>query len=57
VNIKEIVPIGNIYICRGVTSAFKPNLFQWVLASREDVSISSFTKRIKHRIKNALKLK
>lgn len=57
VEIREIIRVGNIYICRGMISPFKPNIFQSVLASREEVGLSSITKRLKHRAKNLLKLK
>lgn len=57
VDIKEIILVGNIYICRGVMDFFNPTLFQMILASREEISVSSFTRRIKHRLKNAFKLK
>lgn len=57
VDIKEIVRIGNIYVCRGIVSQFRPTPLQAFLASRENVNLASFTKRVKHRLKNHLKLK
>lgn len=57
VNILDIVPIGNLYICRGIVSKFNPNLFQRLLATREDITLRSITIRLKHYLKNRLKLK
>lgn len=57
IDIQEIIRIGNIYICKGVVTDFKPTFFQKFLASREKVDIQSFSKRIKHRIKNTFKIK
>lgn len=57
VDIKEIIRIGNIYMCRGVISLFKPTVLQRFFASRETVDLSSFTKRIRHKLKNIFKLK
>jgi 2-polyprenyl-3-methyl-5-hydroxy-6-metoxy-1,4-benzoquinol methylase len=57
VNIEKIIRVGNIYICRGVISPFRPTLLQHLFASREDVGLNSFSKRIRHRFKNALKIK
>ncbi len=57
IDIKEIIPIGNLYICRGIISPFKPSVFQYFLATRAPVGLSSFWVRIKHRVKNFFKLK
>jgi 2-polyprenyl-3-methyl-5-hydroxy-6-metoxy-1,4-benzoquinol methylase len=57
VDLKEIIRVGNIYLCRGVLNPFKPNLLQTLLATREAIGIGSFTKRFKHHLKNMLKLK
>ena len=56
-DIRGICRVGNIYVCSGVISPFKPSILQLFLASREGVGIDSFTKRLKHRIKNSFKLK
>ena len=57
VDIKEIIRVGNIYMCRGVIGLFKPDVLQQFLATREQVNLSSFTKRLKHKIKNTFKIK
>lgn len=57
IDIKEIVPIGNLYICRGKIGFFAPSLLQEFLATREEIKLSSFIVRAKHVIKNKLKLK
>lgn len=57
VDIREIVRIGNIYVCLGIVTRFNPTLLQSFLASRETVKLASFTKRVRHRLKNLLKLK
>ena len=57
IQIQEIVTIGNIYIVRGLRSNFDPTFLQAFFASREDVKLSSFLIRIKHRLKNLFKLK
>lgn len=57
VDIKAIIRVGNIYLCRGVISPFKPGILQKLLASREEITVASFHRRILHRIKNGLKLK
>ncbi len=57
INIKNITRIGNIYIVLGERDNFAPNIVQKILASREEISFESFTKRFKHRIKNMLKSK
>lgn len=57
VDLKEIIRVGNIYLCRGVLDSFKPNLLQTLLATRETIGMGSFTKRFKHHLKNMLKLK
>ncbi|UXX81103.1 class I SAM-dependent methyltransferase [Reichenbachiella carrageenanivorans] len=50
IDIQAIVRVGNIYIAKGTRSDFKPNLLQSFLKSRETVNVSSFIKRIKHRL-------
>ncbi|MGL1889883.1 MAG: class I SAM-dependent methyltransferase [Reichenbachiella sp.] len=50
INIHSIVRVGNIYIVKGDRSDFKPNFLQAFFKSRENVTISSFLKRIKHRL-------
>lgn len=57
VQILDIVPIGALFICRGIVGKFKPNLIQRFFASREQVTLASFTVRLKHHLKNRLKLK
>lgn len=57
VQILGIVPIGALFICRGIVGKFKPNLIQRFFASREQVTLASFTVRLKHHLKNRLKLK
>lgn len=57
VRIFEIVRVGDIYIVRGERSNFKPNFLQSILASREEIKLSTFSKRFRHRIKNIFKLK
>ena len=57
VDIKEIIRIGNIYVCRGIVSHFHPTPMQSFLASRENVNMASFTRRLRHNVKNLFKLK
>ncbi|WP_375579617.1 class I SAM-dependent methyltransferase [Marivirga tractuosa] len=57
IEIKDITRIGNIYIVLGIRSNFNPNILQTFFATRENISINSFTIRLKHRIKNFLKIK
>lgn len=57
IDIQDITRVGNIYIVLGKRIDFKPNIFQSFLATREEISPKSFSKRIKHRIKNLLKSK
>jgi 2-polyprenyl-3-methyl-5-hydroxy-6-metoxy-1,4-benzoquinol methylase len=57
INITEIIRIGNLFICRGTISKFDPSFLQSILASREEIGVASIMARIRHRIKNVLKLK
>ena len=57
INISEITRIGNIYICFGIRSDFMPNVFQYILKTREKIRFNSFLKRIKHKLKNLFKIK
>jgi 2-polyprenyl-3-methyl-5-hydroxy-6-metoxy-1,4-benzoquinol methylase len=57
VDLQEIIRVGNIYICRGIIRPFNPNILQRFFAARETVSLGSFTRRIRHRIKNTFKTK
>jgi 2-polyprenyl-3-methyl-5-hydroxy-6-metoxy-1,4-benzoquinol methylase len=57
IDIKDITRVGNIFIILGKRTNFAPSFLQRVFASREDVSISSFSKRIRHRVKNLLRIK
>jgi 2-polyprenyl-3-methyl-5-hydroxy-6-metoxy-1,4-benzoquinol methylase len=57
IDIKDITRIGNIFIVLGIKSDFSPSFFQKIFATREKISLSSFSKRIKHRVKNFLKTK
>lgn len=57
VDIAQIVRVGNIYVCRGIIRPFNPGILQRFFATREKVGFSSFTRRIRHRIKNTFKTK
>lgn len=57
VDFKEIIRVGNIYMCRGIINPMNPTLFQRFFASREHVNLNSFVKRFKHHLKNTFKLK
>jgi 2-polyprenyl-3-methyl-5-hydroxy-6-metoxy-1,4-benzoquinol methylase len=57
IDIRDIVPIGNLFICRGTIGKFKPDLMQGLLATREEIKLASFIARLRHRIKNKLKIK
>lgn len=57
VNLQEIIRVGNLFICKGIVSAFTPNPIQRLLASRENAGLRSFSKRIRHRVKNFFKHK
>ena len=57
IDIQDIVRVGNIYIVKGIRSDFKPNFIQSFLATREKIDFTSFTKRIRHKMKNLLKIK
>ncbi len=57
IDIREIVRVANIYICRGTVKSFRPTILQRFLATREEVTVFSFTKRIRHKWKNAFKIK
>lgn len=53
----KITRVGNIYICKGVVTPVKLSVMQGLLATREQVGFQSFAKRVRHHIKNILKLK
>jgi len=57
INIKEIVPVGNLFICRGVVGKFYPDFMQRLFATRDDIGLRAIMVRLRHRIKNRLKLK
>jgi 2-polyprenyl-3-methyl-5-hydroxy-6-metoxy-1,4-benzoquinol methylase len=57
IDIKKIYFINNIYLFSGTRSNFKPGLFQLLFATREQINISSFLKRLKHRIVHLFKIK
>ncbi|MFT4803158.1 MAG: 2-polyprenyl-3-methyl-5-hydroxy-6-metoxy-1,4-benzoquinol methylase [Psychroserpens sp.] len=57
IEIKDITRVGNIFIVLGIKSDFRPSFSQRIFASREEISLSSFSKRIRHRVKNAFKTK
>jgi len=56
IDISDIIRIGNIYLIYGKRSDFSPNIFQSVLATREQISFKSFFTRMKHRLKNFFKM-
>jgi SAM-dependent methyltransferase len=57
IDIKAIIRVGEIYICKGIRSDFRPNLYQRILKVREPIALGGVTARIRHRIKNTFKLK
>lgn len=57
VDIREIVRVGNIFLCRGIVKTFSPTFLQMFFATRERVGFASFSARFKHRVKNILKIK
>ncbi len=56
IDIAEIIRIGNIFLFRGVRSDFNGNVLQALLATRENITLTSVIKRIKHRLKNVFKI-
>ncbi|MFT6827464.1 MAG: 2-polyprenyl-3-methyl-5-hydroxy-6-metoxy-1,4-benzoquinol methylase [Bacteroidia bacterium] len=56
-DIQQIVKVGNIYVCSAIRRDFEPNIFQRFLKSRENITFSSFSKRLKSyfdRVKDSL---
>ncbi len=51
IDISSIHFINGIYLITGVRSDLKPGLLQWMLKSREDVTLNSIFSRIKHRLR------
>ena len=47
-DIRSIVRIGNIYVCKAIRKNFQPNFFQKLVKSREEFSSKSFSKRYKY---------
>lgn len=57
IDIKKIYFINNIYLFSGNRSDFKPNFIQKIFASRDQISLSSIWRRIKHKLVHFLKIK
>jgi 2-polyprenyl-3-methyl-5-hydroxy-6-metoxy-1,4-benzoquinol methylase len=51
IKILKVHFINNIYLIKGVRSDFKPGLLQWLLKTREDVSLNSIWRRVKHHLR------
>lgn len=51
-NIKNIVRVGNIYICIGIRSNYKPRIFNRITKTREKFDSKSILKRAKHYLNN-----
>jgi SAM-dependent methyltransferase len=57
VAIEDIQFICGIWLFKGVRSDFKPNLIQSILKTREPISWSSFSLRMRHRVLHFFKIK
>ena len=57
IDIELIKKVGNIYVCSGIRESFVPTVLQRLLLTREEIHFSSFLKRMKHHLKNTLKIK
>lgn len=55
--IEKIYFINSIWIFHGRRSDFRPNFFQRILKTRENIGWSSFSKRLRHRILHWFKIK
>lgn len=51
IDIKKIHFINGIYLITGIRSDLKPGPMQWLLKSRETVTMDSILRRIKHRFR------
>jgi len=57
IDIRGIRFVNNIYILCGTRSDFKPNIFQAFLKTREEISLKSFSNRIRHKLVHYFKIK
>jgi SAM-dependent methyltransferase len=57
IDIKEISPVGRLYVCFGVKRKFHPTPLQNLLKTRSKVNVSSISRGLRHRLKNWFKLK